>query len=109
MIALGTDFPIEGLNPIHTFYASVARKNLNGEPKNGFQINNSLTRLEALKGITIWAAIANFEEDKKGSIEIGKSADFVVLNNNLLTVDENTILSTKVLSTFVDGKQVYKN
>ena len=109
MIALGTDFPIEGLNPIHTFYASVARKNLNGEPKNGFQINNSLTRLEALKGITIWAAIANFEEDKKGSIEIGKSADFVVLNNNLLTVDENTILSTKVLSTFIDGKQVYKN
>jgi predicted amidohydrolase YtcJ len=109
MIALGTDFPIEGVNPIHTFYAAVARKNINGEPKNGFQIENSLSRIEALKGMSIWAAIANFEEDNKGTLEIGKFADFVILNNNLLTVNENEILSTKVLSTYLNGELVYKN
>ena len=72
-------------------------KNLNGEPKNGFQKENSLTRIEALKGMTIWAAIANFEEKVKGSLEKGKYADFTILNNNLLEVPENEILSTKVI------------
>ena len=109
MIALGTDFPIEAINPIHTFYAAVARKNLNGEPKNGFQKENALTRWEALQGMTIWAAISNFEENEKGTIEIGKKADFVILNQNLMTVPEEEILSTKVISTYVDGEQVYKN
>ena len=109
MIALGTDFPIEGVNPIHTFYAAVARKNINGEPKNGFQIDNALTRIEALKGMSIWAAIANFEEKNKGTLEKGKFADFIILNNNLLTVAENEILSTKVLSTYLNGELVYGN
>ena len=108
-IALGTDFPIENINPIHTFYAATARKNLNGQPKNGFQIENALTRLEALKGMTIWAAIANFEENVKGSIEIGKAADMVVLDKDLISIEEDDILETKVLYTFVAGEQVYKN
>ena len=108
-IALGTDFPIENINPIHTFYAATARKNLNGQPKNGFQIENALTRLEALKGMTIWAAIANFEENVKGSIEIGKAADMVVLDKDLISIEEDEILETKVLYTFVAGEQVYKN
>ncbi len=108
-IALGTDFPIEQINPIHTFYAAVARKNLNGQPKNGFQIENALTRLEALQGMTIWAAMANFEEDKKGSLEIGKAADLVVLDKDLLLVEEDEILKTKVLYTFIHGEQLYKN
>jgi len=109
MVALGTDFPIEGVNPIHTFYAAVARKNLNGEPKNGFQKENSLTRIEALKGMTIWAAIANFEEKDKGSLEKGKYADFTILNNNLLEIPEKEILSSKVISTYLGGELVYGN
>ncbi|MDG2370102.1 MAG: amidohydrolase [Flavobacteriales bacterium] len=109
MIALGTDFPIEGINPIHTFFAAVARKNLNGEPKNGFQKENSLTRIEALKGMTIWAAIANFEEKDKGSLEKGKYADFTILSNNLLEIPEDEILSTKVISTYLNGELVYGN
>ena len=109
MIALGTDFPIEGINPIHTFYAAVARKNINGEPKNGFQIENSLSRIEALKGMSIWAAIANFEEENKGTLENGKFADFIILNNNLLTVAEDEILSTKVISTYLNGELVFGN
>ena len=109
MIALGTDFPIEQINPIHTFYAAVARKNLNGEPKNGFQKENALTRWEALQGMTIWAAISNFEENEKGTIEIGKKADFVILNQDIMTIPENEILNTKVISTYINGEQVYKN
>jgi predicted amidohydrolase YtcJ len=108
LIALGTDFPIERINPIETFYAAVARKNRNGYPKNGFQIENALSREEALKGMTIWAALANFEEKEKGSLEIGKRADFVVLTNDLLNCEEEDILKTFVKATFVDGKSVYQ-
>ncbi len=107
MIALGTDFPIEEINPIHTFYAAVARKNINGEPKNGFQIENALSRWEALQGMTIWAAMSNFEENEKGTLEIGKMADLVVLNKNLFTISEEEIISTKVISTYINGEEVY--
>lgn len=107
MIALGTDFPIERIHPIETFYAAVARKNRNGHPKNGFQIENALSRVEALKGMTIWAALANFEEKEKGSLEKGKRADFVVLTNDILNCEEDDILKTFVRATFVDGKPVY--
>ena len=108
LIALGTDFPIENINPIETFYAAVARKNTKGLPKNGFQIENALTRWEALQGMTIWAALANFEENEKGSLEVGKRADFVVLNKDLMVVPEDEILSTMVISTFIDGEEVYR-
>ena len=109
IIALGTDFPVEEINPINTFFAAVFRKNKDGLPLNGFQKSESLERLNALKGMTIWAALANFEEKEKGSIEIGKSADFVVLSNDILKVDENEILKTKVIYTIVDGNLVYRN
>ncbi len=109
MIALGTDFPIEKINPIHTFYAAVARKNINGEPKNGFQKENALTRWEAIQGMTIWAALSNFEENEKGTIEIGKKADLILLNQNLFSIPENEILNTKVISTYINGEQVYHN
>ena len=82
-IALGTDFPIEKINPILTFHAATVRKDINNNPKNGFQIENALTRKETLKGMTIWAAYANFEENIKGSIEKNKVADFVILNHIL--------------------------
>lgn len=103
----GTDFPIEGINPISTFYASVFRKNKEGLPENGFQPENALTREQTLRSITIWAAKAGFEERKKGSIETGKLADFVVLDTDLMNCQESKILKIKVLKTFLNGEMVY--
>lgn len=107
MIPLGTDFPVESIEPIKTFYAAVVRKNEAGEPKEGFQMEEALSRQDALKGITIWPALANFDEEKYGSIEVGKLADFVVLNRDLLSCSEEDILSTKVLATWIQGEQLY--
>ena len=107
IIALGTDFPVEDISPIKTFYAAVARKDVNNYPENGYQMENALSKKEALKGMTIWAAIANFEENEKGSLEVGKAADFIILNNDLMTTQEKNILSTKVVATFINGENVY--
>jgi len=109
IIALGTDFPVEEINPIHTFYAAVFRKNKDGLPLNGFQKNESLNRLDALKGMTIWPALANFEENEKGSLEINKSADMIVLDKDILDENQKKILNTKVLYTIIDGEIVYQN
>ncbi|MDZ4204079.1 MAG: amidohydrolase [Bacteroidales bacterium] len=103
----GTDFPIEGISPINTFYAAVARKDLSGFPEGGFQSNDALSREQALRSITIWAAKAAFEENEKGSLEPGKFADFVILDQDLMTVAEEKIPLTKALSTWIGGKQVY--
>lgn len=107
-IALGTDFPVEKVNPMYTFYSAVARKDLENYPKEGFQIKDALSRQEALKGMTIWAAFANFEEDEKGSIEVGKFADFTILDKDIMTVDENELPNTKVIATFINGELVYE-
>jgi len=106
-IALGTDFPVERVNPFYTFYSSVERKDLFGYPKNGFQKENSLTREETLKGMTIWGAYFNFEENEKGSLEVGKAADFIIINQDIMEIDAELIPKTKVLKTFVDGEIVY--
>jgi len=106
-IALGTDFPVEQVNPFLTFYAATIRKDLNNYPENGFQMENALTREETLKGMTIWAAYSNFEEDEKGSIEVGKFADFVILNQDIMKVKGNNIPNTKAVSTFLNGEKVY--
>lgn len=108
MIPLGTDFPVEDISPINTFYAAVVRKNLLGEPADGFQKENALSREDALRGMTIWAAIANFEEHKKGSLEVGKFADIVMLDRDLMSCEESTIPQTKVLMTIVNGEVVYQ-
>ena len=105
-IALGTDFPVEKVSPLLTFYAAVARKDLNKYPENGFQMENALTREETLKGMTIWAAYANFEEQEKGSIEVGKVADFIILDKNIMEVEEAEIPSIKIEETFVGGQKV---
>ena len=105
-IALGTDFPVEQVNPILTFYAAVARKDLNDFPENGYQKENGLSREEALKGMTIWAAYSNFEEKEKGSIESGKLADFVILDRDIMQVDEAKIPNTKIQATFINGEQL---
>ncbi len=107
LLALGTDFPVENINPINTFFAAVFRKDTNRFPANGFQTANAISRKDALKGMTIWAAIANFEENEKGSLVVGKYADFVILDDDIITTDEQDILKTKVLKTFINGKQVY--
>jgi predicted amidohydrolase YtcJ len=107
ILALGTDFPIEDIDPLKTFYAASIRKNAEGNPQEGFQIDNALSREETLKGMTIWAAMANFEDTIRGSIEKGKNADFIILNQDLLVIDESKILKTKVISTYVDGEKVF--
>lgn len=107
-VALGTDFPVEKVNPMLTFYAAVARKDLKGYPNNGFQIENALSREETLKGMTIWAAHSNFEEHEKGSIEIGKFADFVILDSDIMKVAIDEVPGTKVLQTFIGGELVYE-
>jgi len=106
-LPLGTDFPVENINPMYTFYAAVVRKDLHGYPANGFQMENALSRLDALRGMTIWAAKANFEEKEKGSIEPGKFADFVVLDKDIMKVGGSELPNVKVLKTFVNGEKVY--
>ncbi len=108
MVAIGTDFPVEDISPFKSFYAAVYRKDSKGFPKGGFQMENALTRQETIKGMTIWAAYSNFEEKEKGSLTKGKFADFVILDNDLMTCTEDKILNTKVLSTFIAGEEVYK-
>lgn len=103
----GTDFPIEHISPIKTFYAAVVRKNLDGKPEGGFQMENALTREEALKSVTLWAAKAGFQESKIGSIEADKNADFVVLDNDLMTCADSAILKTQVLKTVLGGVIVF--
>jgi predicted amidohydrolase YtcJ len=105
-IALGTDFPVEKVSPLLTFYAAVVRKDLNNFPENGFQMENALTREETLKGMTIWAAYSNFEEQEKGSIEVGKMADFIVLNKNIMEIEADKIPSITVDETYVGGVKV---
>ena len=92
----GTDFPIEDISPIYTFYAAIARKHLDGTPAEGFQMENALTREQALRSITIWVAKGCFLEGRKGSIEVGKDADFVILDRDLMTVEEQDIPEAKV-------------
>ena len=92
----GTDFPIEDISPIYTFYAAEARKHLDGTPAEGFQMENALSREQALRSITIWVAKGCFLENRKGSIEVGKDADFVILDRDLMTVAENEIPAAKV-------------
>uniref|UniRef100_UPI004048DCF8 amidohydrolase n=1 Tax=Polaribacter sp. TaxID=1920175 RepID=UPI004048DCF8 len=106
-VALGTDFPVENVSPFLTFYASVVRKDLNNYPENGFQMEDALTREETLKGMTLWAAYSNFEENEKGSIEVGKFADFIMLDKDLMKIKGSEIPNTKVLATYVSGAKVY--
>ncbi len=104
----GTDFPIEGISPLRTFYAAVIRKDLKGWPSEGFQTENALSRKDALKSITIWPAKGSFDEKQKGSIEAGKVADFVILDGDLMTSDQNKLKNIEVLATFLNGEKVFE-
>ena len=107
IIAFGTDFPVEEISPIMTFYSAVVRKDKNGFPEDGFQPENSLGRGDALKAMTTYGAYANFEEKEKGSIEIGKFADFIILDNDIITSSEVRIPLTNIVATFVNGELVF--
>ena len=106
-VALGTDFPVEQVSPFLTFYAAVARQDLNHYPDGGYQMENALSREETLKGMTIWAAYSNFEEIEKGSIEAGKFADFIIIDKNIMGVPVEEIPNIKVVKTVVGGESVY--
>jgi len=108
-IALGTDFPVEKVNPMLTFYAAVGRKDTKGYPKGGFEIENGLTRKETIRGMTIWAAFANFEENEKGSIEVGKFADFILMNQDIMEIDLDKIPEVVVSETWINGEKVSSN
>ena len=108
-IALGTDFPVEKVSPISTFFSAVVREDKNSYPKGGFLPRNKLSRIEALKGMTIWGAYANFEDQQKGSIEKGKVADFIILDRDIITVPKNRILNTRIVATILNGNVVYSN
>ena len=103
----GSDFPVEDINPLLGFHAGVVRRDLQGWPEGGFQMENALSREQALRGMTIWAARANFEEAGRGSLEVGKWADFVLLDRDLMEVPEPELASARVLATYSAGEQVY--
>jgi predicted amidohydrolase YtcJ len=108
-LPFGTDFPVEEVNPIHTFFAAVCRKNTDFLPANGFQPENALAREDALRAMTVWAAKASFDEGVKGSIEPGKWADFIVLDRDIMTAAEQDIPGIKVTSTYIAGREMKKN
>lgn len=103
----GSDFPVESINPLYGYYALTTRKDLEGYPKTGFQAENALSREDALRAMTIWAARAAFEEKEKGSLEAGKLADFIITERDLLSIPPEDIPSTIILETWLAGKIVY--
>ncbi|MCU0324148.1 MAG: amidohydrolase [Spirosomaceae bacterium] len=109
VIANGSDFPVEAVNPLFGFHSAVARQDAQNYPAGGFQMENALTRQEALRAMTIWSAYANFEEKERGSIENGKMADFVILEDDIMTIPNDKLRNVKVKNTFVGGEKVFGN
>jgi predicted amidohydrolase YtcJ len=106
-VALGSDFPVEDINPLFGFHAAVARQDAKNFPAGGFQPQNALTREQALRGMTTWAAHAAFEDKRKGQIKPGMLADFVVLKTDLLTTPNEQLRTAKVQQTWIGGKRVF--
>lgn len=108
LLVNGSDFPVESINPLYGFYAAVSRKDKVSFPDDGFQKSEALTRVEALRAMTIWAAYGNLEDTYKGSIEAGKLADFVVLEDDIMEAPENELFDIKVLKTIIGGETVFE-
>ncbi|OWP64155.1 amidohydrolase [Hymenobacter amundsenii] len=106
-LALGSDFPVEDINPLFGFHSAVARQDAKNYPAGGFQMENALTREQALRGMTTWAAHAAFEEKQKGSIKPGMAADFVVLKTDLLKAPNEQLRTAKVQQTWIAGERVF--
>ncbi len=107
MIAGGSDFPVEGINPFRGIYAAVTRQDLRRIPAGGFESQNKISREQAIRAFTSWAAYAGFEEKMRGSLEVGKAADFIIIDKDIMNCNEYDIPYIKVLKTFSDGKQVF--
>lgn len=108
IIPNGTDFPVEDVDPLKTFHSSVTRQDANGWPTGGWFADQRMTREEALKSMTLWPAVAAFQERDLGSLAPGKYADFVMLDRDIMTVAPGAILGTQVLATYVAGRPVYE-
>jgi predicted amidohydrolase YtcJ len=107
IIPNGSDFPVEAVNPLISFRAFITRQDADDWPEGGWFPEQRLDREEALKSVTTWPAYAAFMEDEVGSISVGKLADFVVLDRDIMTVPADEILGTRVLRTVVGGRTVY--
>jgi len=103
----GTDVPVEPISPVASFYASVTRMTLKGEPTGGYEPEEKMTREQALRSYTLDAAYGAFEEKIKGSIEKGKLADFTVFSQDIMKVPDNQLLNTTIVMTIVGGKKVF--
>ncbi len=106
LVSLVTDFPVEQVSPFLTFYAAVDRQDLENYPEGGFQMKDALSREETLKGMTIWAAYSNFEEDEKGSIEAGKHADFIVLSDDIMVMPIDDVPALEAETVYIGGVQM---
>lgn len=104
----GTDFPVEEVNPLLTFFAAVARQDQDGYPEGGFQPENALSREDALRSITLWPAMGAFDESRLGSLELGKKADFVILDRDLMEVPIEHVPGANVMSTYLNGELVFE-
>ncbi len=108
LIAAGSDCPVEDINPFKGIYAAVTRQDLKKIPAHGFEPENKISRQQALRAFTIWAAYAGFEEKSKGSLENGKAADFIVIDKDIMNCNEYEIPFIQVVSTYSNGQKVYE-
>lgn len=108
ILALGTDFPVENISTLATFYAATQRKDIEGQLKTSFIPSQALSRKETLLGMTLWAAYANFEESLKGSLQVGKFADFIEMNTDILEAEPNILQKAKILKTYINGQLVWE-
>jgi predicted amidohydrolase YtcJ len=107
-LALGSDFPVEQVDPMLGLYAAVSRQDAQGKPPGGWLADQRLTPHEALRGFTLDAAWAGFAENEVGSLTVGKRADFVILSDDVMKVPMAKVRETKVLATYLDGEPVYR-
>jgi predicted amidohydrolase YtcJ len=108
IIPNGSDLPVERVNPLYSFHAAITRQDEHGWPPGGWYPAQRMTRDEALRSMTLWPAYAGFQEKELGSLTVGKYADFDVLDRDIMTVDDNDILNTRVLATYLGGGAVYE-
>jgi predicted amidohydrolase YtcJ len=107
VIPNGSDFPVEEVNPLISFHASIARQDARDWPAGGWYPEQRMSREDALRSMTLWPAYAGFQEQAMGSITPGKYADFVVLDQDIMRVPASLVLTTRVLETWVGGKRVF--
>jgi predicted amidohydrolase YtcJ len=107
-LPLGTDFPVEAINPLYTLRSAYLRKDADGFPPKGFRAEEALSFEDAIRGMTEWGAYASFEETKKGTLEAGKYADFVIFDKDLSTLSAQEMSSLEVQATYLNGQEVYR-